>query len=636
MKPGSVMRVGANAAAVDAERTESSEVRLAAPSPPDAGAPAAHAIRSQFARELALHTDGIGSIQIWHCLNARGVWPYLEERGENGTSVGGLARRFGANRAYLQIVLRHLGVLGWLSEQPTDGSGDVRVELSAEGLHIGRLLERTQAAAAIVRFLPVASRMAAHLFGSSALLGSSAWPRTSPELSSWVAQNRAGWGLAEGSSPLAASVERLRLGLEGNLLGPVVVAFADEFHPGPLGAWLTRSTRAWELPWVEAWARKEQRARVFARFAGSPARLKYRELRGHRRNLSAAFELLRDAGWVDLEENSALLTEKGAYAAPRAWAYGVPVSYLPLFGQMDELLFGEHRRVLGQVPGKPERHVNRRLNVKASGASHGRYFAAADRVVLAAFDRPFAEQPRGFADMGSGDGAWLEHVWQLISRHTERGRLLKEFPERLEYRPLMVGIDVNRAARRATSERLTRAQVPHLVLRGDVNDPAGVRATLARHGIDSRDLLHGNSFLIHNRPYCPPLDASAAARRSGLGLGSYVSDGALIAGADLQQNLVEFFRGWGEIVGRHGLLAIELHAPERVRIGKTLTNYLLTHGLSDQLSVNLSSFLEAAREAGLEADPSSQRLFPADPTLASISVNHFRPAPLSAETAARE
>jgi len=39
-----------------------------------------------------------------------------------------------------------------------------------------------------------------------------------------------------------------------------------------------------------------------------------------------------------------------------------------------------------------------------------------------------------------------------------------------------------------------------------------------------------------------------------------------------------------------GALAIELHDPEHVSAGKTLTSYMLTHGLSDQLTVGVGPF----------------------------------------------
>jgi hypothetical protein len=584
------------------------------------------AAQERFLRELALHTDGIGGVHLLHCLSEHGVWAFLAEQGSKGATLLGLARRFGGNLGYLNVVFRSFALQGWVDWQPRQPVDQTHIMLTEAGRQLLGVLARTDGAAAIVRFLPVATQMARELFG-----GGASGRHAAPAFATLVERNSLGWSLgsrpAEAATNSEASVaERFRLALEGNLIGPVVVALKDEFYPGLLGAWLERWPRTWQRPRIAAWARRRQRAQLLDAFQGPLQELDLSQLRGQQKQLRLAFELLRDVGWVELEGPLARLTTKGRYAATRAWGYGVPVSYLPMFGQLDALLFGDHRRVLAQVPGKPEAHLQRRLNVKASGSSHRRYFAAADEVVLRAFNLPFPEQPRGFADMGSGDGSWLQHIWELIQRRTERGRLMREFPQRLELQPLMVGLDYNQAARRATSERLTRAGVPHLVLFGDINDPEGVRTRLSEHGVDARELLHGSSFLIHNRPYQAPKQPAQAARRHGAATGAYVAAGLPIESADLQQNLVEFFRAWSQIIGQHGMLAIELHDPERVVIGKTLTNYMLTHGLSDQLTVGIAPFLAAAGEAGLEVDPAHQRLFPAQRELATVSVNHFRRA----------
>jgi hypothetical protein len=574
--------------------------------------------QGRFLAELAQHTDGIGGVHLLHSLLQRGVWAFLADQGSKGATLLGLSRRFGANLAYLNVVLRTFALQGWLEWQPRRPVDQTHVMLNEAGRQLLILLESSDAADEVVRFLPVAQHMARELFGSLPAVPSSA-----PAFSALVERNASGWGLPSDGRASRHVLERFRLALEGNLVGPVAVALKDEFHPGLLGAVLERYPRAWERPPVAAWARRQQRAQLFD-VLSEQGELDLRQLRGQRRQLRVAFELLRHVGWVELDGGRVRLTSKGRYAAPRAWAYGVPVSYLPLFGQLDQLLFGEYRRVLGQAPGKPESHIDRRMNVKASGASHGRYFAAADEMVLHAFNRPLEEQPKGFADMGSGDGSWLQHIWELISSRTERGRLMREFPERSELRPLMVGIDYNQAARRATRERLTRAGVPHLVLFGDVNDPEGLRERLLERGVDSRELMHGNSFLIHNRPYRAPKHAPHSSRWQISATGAYVADGLPIELPDLQQNLVEFFRAWGQIIGSHGMLVIELHDPERVIIGKTLSNYILTHGLSDQLTVGVAAFLDAAREAGLDVDFARQRLFPAERDLAAVSVNHFR------------
>jgi hypothetical protein len=307
-------------------------------------------------------------------------------------------------------------------------------------------------------------------------------------------------------------------------------------------------------------------------------------------------------------------------------AWGVPLSYLPLFERLEALLFGDAERVWQRTSGAAEQLVDRPLNVRASGASHQRYFEAADEVLRAAFDRPLDEQPRGFCDMGCGDGAWLMHAWRLITEHTRRGRWMREHPGDPRYVPLLVGADYNEAARAATIRRLTEARIPHHVSFGDINDPQALAAGLRARGIDCRELLHGNSFLVHNRPYTGVRDPAAAARRRALALGAYAWRGRAVPNGELEQNLVEFFREWAAVLGPHGMLVIELHDPEAMIPGKTLTNYVLTHGLSDQFCVSLRTFLSAAREAGLVADAERHHRYPESAALAAVSVNHFRPA----------
>lgn len=225
--------------------------------------------------------------------------------------------------------------------------------------------------------------------------------------------------------------------------------------------------------------------------------------------------------------------------------------------------------------------------------------------------------------MGCGDGSWMQHTWNLIRTRTERGRLMRVHPGDPTYVPLMVGADFNEAARRATQQHLDHAKVPHLIVPGDINDPGALRERLALERIDSRDLLHTNSFLIHNRPYFPPQQLPARQPHIS-GPESYCWRGRAVPNAELRQNLVELFRRWANTIGSHGMLVLELHDPECPVPGKTLTNYMLTHGLSDQFTVPLRTFLDAARTAHLQSDPDLHRHYPSDPELATISVNHFR------------
>lgn len=551
------------------------------------------ALGARFLEQLAFCTDGIGAVHVLECWQRHGVLRRLARAGAQGLELGALASQTGAQLGYLAVTVRVLAAQGYLwrkSQAAQPAAHRTRAGLTPAGARLFELVTTGAAATQIVAFTPIARRMGAYL---EELYDPAPGLPTLEQLAEWSAR---GWGLPQEIGVDDGGAMRWRAALDGNLLGPVAVALALS----PRFEWTKEAVHGSSLG------------------AGEPRPVEPRSPRER-----AALDVLAHAGWVAWHGAAAEITPFGAYASRRALAYGVPVSYLPLFEQIDELLFGDPEAIWQRAPGEPERHVDRAMNVRASGASHARYFRAADDLIVRAFDRPWPEQPLGFCDMGSGDGAWLEHVWALIVGRTERGRLMRAHPGDRLYEPLLVGADYNEAARAATRERLGRKGIPHLITFGDINDPLALRSELARRGIDSKRLLHGSSFLVHNRPYTGVVSAASAARRPE-GEGAYAWRGRAVPNAELQQNLVDFFCGWREVLGEHGMIVIELHDPERVRIGKTLTSYMLTHGLSDQFAVGLGPFLRAAAEAQLEVDLQRQRLFPDSPSSAAISVSHWR------------
>jgi hypothetical protein len=75
------------------------------------------------------------------------------------------------------------------------------------------------------------------------------------------------------------------------------------------------------------------------------------------------------------------------------------------------------------------------------------------------------------------------------------------------------------------------------------------------------------------------------------------------------------------------LLVLELHTlPPEVAAANVLKTpavaYDATHGFSDQYLVELAVFLDAAKEAGLKADPRFQSKFPPS-EFATVSINFF-------------
>ena len=152
-----------------------------------------------------------------------------------------------------------------------------------------------------------------------------------------------------------------------------------------------------------------------------------------------------------------------------------------------------------------------------------------------------------------------------MRERTERGRRLAERPL------LMVGVDPSPVARRMASARLSVAGVPHVILDGDIGDPAGLERALAARGLDARDALHVCKSAIHDRAYTGPglTSPRAGAQQGGVppaglpppGAGAYARpDGSAIPASSMALDLAGLFRRWLPVASRHGWLVIEAHA----------------------------------------------------------------------------
>ncbi|HAT66192.1 MAG TPA: polyketide synthase, partial [Flavobacteriaceae bacterium] len=149
-------------------------------------------------------------------------------------------------------------------------------------------------------------------------------------------------------------------------------------------------------------------------------------------------------GWFNKKNEHYRFTDKGLFFARRSSAYGVTVSYLPTFRRVDELLFGNASIFKSNDPSATEMHVDREMNVWGSGGAHSAYFKKIDEIVIALFNKPIEEQPKGILDMGCGNGAFLIHLFEVIEQRTKRGTMLEEYPL------FLVGVDYNRAALKVT------------------------------------------------------------------------------------------------------------------------------------------------------------------------------------------
>ncbi len=523
------------------------------------------------------HLDGIATAPTAFALAEAGVLDFLQK--EKQADLGELTARFKANEGYLNVALRILCSQGWLSQTISDNGSKVQFSLTPVGSiafqHAGAYKEA-------VAFIPYAANMQEYLLHGFD-------PKAFSFMKSLFKNYERDFGMVKSTDAAERQVqEQILMHIEGLIAGPLVVAlgmnglFSEYFSVAPFE--------------VEEFTR-------------------------HHDEVKAMVDFFTHIGWFTQNKGVYRFTPQGLFFARRATAYGVTVSYLPTFAQVPELLFGDPGILWKTPPGSPEIHVDRTMNVWGSGGAHTAYFKKVDEMVIDLFNKPIHEQPKGFLDMGCGNGAFIEHIFQVIYRQTSRGKILEDYPL------FIVGADFNDAALAATRKTLNHAGVWAKVVKGDIGKPELLASELQeRYDIFLGDLLNVRSFLDHNRIFERP--ATPDEGREGTSSGAFAFRGRHLPSYEVEQNLVEHLRKWMPFTERFGLLVIELHTipPDlaAAHIGRTaVTAYDATHGYSDQYIVELPCFLKAAAAAGLFPDPAYQARYP-DSDLATVSINLLR------------
>ncbi len=503
------------------------------------------------------YAHGFVAIPVILACKNKGLFAQLKQ--QENTSLKQIIDGTGANNGHLQVALRLLQSLGWLSQDAT-GTYMLTEEAGSHREIPEDILE--------LFHLP-----SAHLLESQ---------QGEQLLCKWIARSCQGWQV---SKPLIGDF------LDGVLVVPILLAINQHKEV------LTNAQKP-----------------LFSNL-NPPIR-------------EALSELFVNKGWAHSEKGELSLTRVGQFMLQRALITGVAASYAPMLLQMPDLLFGSHHTVFQRDEFGGEAHIDRTLNVLASGFQHDKYFTQVDEIILTIFNRlPFEEQPKYVADMGCGDGSLLKRIYETIRTKSARGKVLDQYPI------TMLGVDYNQEALTETAHTLF--EIPHRVLHGDVGDPEHMIADLADHGIhDPETILHIRSFLDHDRPYLPPANLSNTQDRTRLAYqGVYVDEeGGSIPPAAMVQSLVEHLKRWTSITSRHGLIILEVHCLEPATVHTFLEQSESLHfdacqAFSLQHLVEADVFLMAVAEAGLFAKPDFFNYYPRTFPFTRITLNWFEKRP---------
>lgn len=523
-----------------------------------------------FRGDLFRHLDGIGTAPTCMALHRKGVLLYLLE--QDRVSVSELSQKFNANEGYLNVALRILCSQGWLLRHDSPETDDVLYETVPASEIAFPLFHVYDEVDKLLKF--------------SERFHSRKFEKEPFEMLMKIFESyKNRYGLPEAKTELEENIQNQILKhIEGIMVGPTVV------HLGMSGMF--------HKYFMEASFRPEE----FHSDADSFNRLLY---------------MFVHLGWFFHKNGTYQFTDKGLFYAKRAASYGVTVSYIPTFRKLDELIFG-NPTLLREDGLKEEQHVDRAMNVWGSGGAHSVYFKVIDEIIIELFNRPISEQPKGILDMGCGNGAFLQHIFEVIANQTERGKLLDEHPL------FLVGADYNQAALRITRANLIQADIWAKVIWGDIGRPDLLAKDLEEnYSIDLGELLNVRTFLDHNRVWNAP--KTPQADRKSTSTGAFATKGQRIDNGLVEDSLKEHLEKWKPYVERFGLLVIELHtiSPSITaqNLGTTAaTAYDATHGYSDQYIVEVEVFKSVAEESGLHCDPRFSRKFP-DSELATVSIN---------------
>jgi SAM-dependent methyltransferase len=520
------------------------------------------------------HLDGLVTAPVAYSLYKKGIMACILDKKQ--ISLSELSSQFKANEGYLNVGLRVLASQGFLDYQIDANTDEITISVNEKSEIAFSLFPLYKD---VVELLQFSMDFHPRLFEEAPF----------ERLKSIFEKYKDNYGISLATDSLTTDIQyQILKHIEGFLVGPTLVrlGMSGMFHKY----------------FMEISFRPEE-------FHKSPE------------NFKIILDFLTYLGWFTQKKGNYQFTETGLFFAKRASAYGVTVSYLPTFSKMDDLFFGNPAILRIEGDGEDEKHVDRVMNVWGSGGAHDTYFKVIDEIIIKLFNLPIEEQPKGILDMGCGNGAFLEHIFDVIDRQTLRGKMLDSHPL------FLVGADYNEAALKVTRANLIKADIWAKVIWGDIGRPDLLAEDLfENYKIDLKDLLNVRTFLDHNRIWEMPKQITKG--RISNSTGAFAHRGMRISNNLVEDNLLEHFNKWSPYVRKFGLLIIELHtvAPHltATNLGKTAaTAYDASHGFSDQYIVEIDVLHKIAAEAGLFPDLKYFKKFP-DSEIATVSINLLR------------
>ncbi len=526
--------------------------------------------KSNLRADLFRHLDGIVTAPTAYTLHEEGVLTYILKKEK--VALQELSKAFKANEGYLNVALRVLAAQGWLDYKIVE-ENDIWVYTNKKSAIAFGLIPLFKD---VVDLIQLSGKFHQRKFEKAPFLA----------LEKIVKKYKQNYGIVFSKEGVEREIQQQVLKhIEGHIVGPSVVALGmgGMFH------------------------------KYFMEASFMPE-----EFHKDGESFGKLLDFFTFLGWFTKKNNTYSFTPKGFFYAKRASAYGVTVSYIPMFRRVKELIFGDPSIFWNLPAGATEIHVDRAMNVWGSGGAHSAYFKVIDKIIIDLFNKPIEEQPKGILDMGCGNGAFLIHLFEVIENRTLRGQMLEEHPL------FLVGADYNKAALKVTRGNIIQADIWAKIIFGDIGRPDLLADDLQEnYGIQLGDLLNVRTFLDHNRIWSEP--TAITPNRKSNSTGAYAFRGKRLSNALVEDNLKEHLQKWSPYVQRFGLLVIELHtiSPSITaqNLGKTAaTAYDATHGFSDQFIVEIEVFNKVAVEAGLFRVEKHFTKFP-NSELGTVSIN---------------